>query len=517
MIKASNAEYSEELSAKIKDIVKEHFNKDIGIYKECLPKEMRVAAPHSTIGCQISGAENDINIERNRGLDKINNEIDLLMFSLKNEGETETKVTGKIDKTVLSKKTKVFICYSKVDIEKVRQLYDKLKKEGFDPWFDEESLLPGQKWEPEIKKAIKHCDFFIACLSESSVQNRGFRHREITRALEVLEEQPEGKIYLITARLEECEVPERLGSIHWVDIYRESGFNRLLTVLRTRQDLSTTESDKDNLEKKVKTKEFGNVVKKSKINWATIATVVGSLAALITAIATLFPVIRGSKTSKDVKHNVEVNVPYVNKQRALDEKIKILEASSELKSGMNEDNEKKVELSIYNGADLGTTNYRGDTVLIWAIMRGHKNLSLLSMEKGVDVNAKNKEGMTALMEAAERGDTAMVRALLKRGTDVNAKHENGWTALIVAASYGHTAIVQALLEKGAYVNAREDNGWTALMYAVNRGDNAMVRALLKKGADVNVKTVRGKAALMYAVSKGNTEIVELLKQHGAME
>lgn len=49
------------------------------------------------------------------------------------------------------------------------------------------------------------------------------------------DEQPEGTIFLIPLKLEECEVPERLSEWQWVNLFEERGFERLMRALRTRQ------------------------------------------------------------------------------------------------------------------------------------------------------------------------------------------------------------------------------------------------------------------------------------------
>ena len=49
----------------------------------------------------------------------------------------------------------VFLCHSSQDKPKVRGLYKRLQEFGVEPWLDEENLLPGQKWELEIPKAVK--------------------------------------------------------------------------------------------------------------------------------------------------------------------------------------------------------------------------------------------------------------------------------------------------------------------------------------------------------------------------
>ena len=62
----------------------------------------------------------------------------------------------------------------------------------------------------------------------------GFVQKEIRVALEVAEEQPEGVIYIIPLRLEECTVPTTLRRWQWVDYYHSQGYERLLRALRTR-------------------------------------------------------------------------------------------------------------------------------------------------------------------------------------------------------------------------------------------------------------------------------------------
>ena len=54
------------------------------------------------------------------------------------------------------RKLRVFLCHSSDDKPAVRELYPRLKVEGWiDPWLDEEKLYPGQDWELEIEKAVE--------------------------------------------------------------------------------------------------------------------------------------------------------------------------------------------------------------------------------------------------------------------------------------------------------------------------------------------------------------------------
>jgi hypothetical protein len=128
----------------------------------------------------------------------------------------------------------VFLCHSSADKASVRALYARLAKDGIDPWLDEEKLIAGQKWQEEIPAAVKASDAVVVCMSKSSIGKAGYVQKEIGFALDVAQEQPEGSIFLIPARLEECDVPNRLRDYHWVNLYEESGYARLMLALNAR-------------------------------------------------------------------------------------------------------------------------------------------------------------------------------------------------------------------------------------------------------------------------------------------
>ena len=126
---------------------------------------------------------------------------------------------------------RAFLCHSSLDKPAVRKLYARLRKDGVEPWFDEADLLPGQDWESEIRRAIRQCQVVIVCLSITSVDKVGFLQKEIRLALDWAEHQPEGTISVIPARLEPCEIPERLAGWQWVDLFDRRGYARLMRAL----------------------------------------------------------------------------------------------------------------------------------------------------------------------------------------------------------------------------------------------------------------------------------------------
>jgi hypothetical protein len=127
-------------------------------------------------------------------------------------------------------KAKLFLCYAGEDREKVSAIYDRLCKDGFDPWMDKKNLVGGKDWKFEICRAIESANFFIACLS-NNFRNRTYAHKEIKLALDVLDTMPEGAIYLIPTRLEECVIEGRLADRQWVDLFNPNGYNSLLRAL----------------------------------------------------------------------------------------------------------------------------------------------------------------------------------------------------------------------------------------------------------------------------------------------
>jgi tetratricopeptide (TPR) repeat protein len=131
---------------------------------------------------------------------------------------------------------KVFLCHSSDDKPSVRDLYDKLTAHGIDAWLDEKKLLAGQQWKLEIPKAVRQADVVIICLSRSSITKEGYVQKEIKSALDIAQEKPEGTIYLIPARLEDCKVPDSLKELQWVDLFEKDGYNNLLKALKARTE-----------------------------------------------------------------------------------------------------------------------------------------------------------------------------------------------------------------------------------------------------------------------------------------
>jgi len=134
----------------------------------------------------------------------------------------------------VSRPLRVFLCHASQDKPAVWKLHRYLKQHGVQPWLDQEDLLPGQNWEVEIPRALFSSDVILVCLSKNSVDKEGYVQKEISFALDKALEKPEGTIFVIPVKLEECDIPKRLGRYQWVDLSRTDGRKRLLLGLNKR-------------------------------------------------------------------------------------------------------------------------------------------------------------------------------------------------------------------------------------------------------------------------------------------
>lgn len=138
-----------------------------------------------------------------------------------------------------SRRLRVFLCHASQDKPAVRELYNRLTSEKWiEPWLDEENLLPGQDWELEIEKALDNSDAVIVSLSTRSVSKEGYVQKELRVVLDIALEKPEGTIFVLPVRLDDCERPRRLRPLHGVDYFpperRDWAYTQILRSLEMR-------------------------------------------------------------------------------------------------------------------------------------------------------------------------------------------------------------------------------------------------------------------------------------------
>jgi formylglycine-generating enzyme required for sulfatase activity len=130
---------------------------------------------------------------------------------------------------------RVFLCHAHSDRDAVHVLYTRLVEDGVDAWLDKEKILPGQDWELEIREAVRASDVVVVCLS-CQFNAAGFRQKEVRIALDEADKQPGGEIFIIPARLEQCDPPESLRRWQWVDLFDPDGYVYLMRALRKRAE-----------------------------------------------------------------------------------------------------------------------------------------------------------------------------------------------------------------------------------------------------------------------------------------
>lgn len=139
--------------------------------------------------------------------------------------------------------SKIFISYAHEDYGAAKRIYDVFTSKNENMWLDEECLLPGQDWRNEINKAINRSSFFLLLLSNNSVQEGCFVQEEILEALKIVDDLPNDLIFIIPIRLENCEIPERIINLHYVDMFPdfEDAIQKIANSIKTRRNLGRIE------------------------------------------------------------------------------------------------------------------------------------------------------------------------------------------------------------------------------------------------------------------------------------
>lgn len=137
---------------------------------------------------------------------------------------------------IANQQPRVFIAYVEEDVAHSRRLYRAFEDAGLQPWLDKEKLFPGQNWPRSIQRAIEVADFFVPCFSKRAVTKRGAFQSELRYALDCATRLPLEDVFVLPARLDDCEVPRAVASrIQYVDMFPdwERGVRRLIrTMLR---------------------------------------------------------------------------------------------------------------------------------------------------------------------------------------------------------------------------------------------------------------------------------------------
>ncbi|HOD97353.1 MAG TPA: TIR domain-containing protein [Syntrophales bacterium] len=136
----------------------------------------------------------------------------------------------------------VFISYLREDREDIDRICDALKRKDIQVWIDREKILPGERWQIAIRRAIEEGAYFLACFSDAYAKREtSYMNVELAIAVEQLALRPTDRAWFIPIVLKGGRVPDRpigggetLRDVQWVDLAEdwEEGLRRILTVLR---------------------------------------------------------------------------------------------------------------------------------------------------------------------------------------------------------------------------------------------------------------------------------------------
>ena len=107
---------------------------------------------------------------------------------------------------------KIFLSYSRADLDYIATLVDALRKKGADVWFDK-NIRTGEQWDNTLEEQIKTADVFVIVMSKTSVASNNVKD-EMSYAKSL------GKI-ILPILIEPCEVPMRLARHQFIDFTQD--------------------------------------------------------------------------------------------------------------------------------------------------------------------------------------------------------------------------------------------------------------------------------------------------------
>lgn len=138
---------------------------------------------------------------------------------------------------------KIFISYSRNDIEITDKFITALSQAGLETWVDRESIKVGNSWRKEIVEAIDECDAFVFMMSSSSVASQNV-HKEI-----ILSQDSSKPIYVVMLEVVRipAEIRYQLAGLQFINfplLGFEKAAEQLIKVLKPHQKKTKTNENK---------------------------------------------------------------------------------------------------------------------------------------------------------------------------------------------------------------------------------------------------------------------------------
>ena len=174
--------------------------------------------------------------------------------------------------------TDIFFSHNSRDKPQVRPIVRKLEQEGLDVWFDEDDLLAGVSWVPELDRAIKATTVFVAAVGESGIGP--WQQPELEAALM---ESVSRKVPVIPVLLPGApaapDLPNLLKRFTWVDFrngFDNPGKERILKAVEVGHEIQGTAQASPQARKQQKYGALAKIAykKATPIAWGALGAVV---------------------------------------------------------------------------------------------------------------------------------------------------------------------------------------------------------------------------------------------------
>jgi hypothetical protein len=170
-------------------------------------------------------------------------EINVVVREALENGVSEGTLVGILRRAVadfLSRTGKrapnIFLSYSHDDSVIVRAVAEQLLQAGYDVWFDEAAVMPGDSLVARIERGLDTADVVVFFLSQASTRSQWARQelnvaiaRQVTSARRTV---------VIPVLLDDCEIPALLKDVLYLDMRHEdvdSGVKRLIASIERHQ------------------------------------------------------------------------------------------------------------------------------------------------------------------------------------------------------------------------------------------------------------------------------------------
>ena len=169
-------------------------------------------------------------------------------------------------------KKKVFISYSRIDMDFVKTLAEDLENQGFDIWYDLTDIDAGDRWAQEIQEGISESEIFAIVVSPNSLKSEWVEKEFLFASKRGLK--------IVPLLYEMCELPIWLMNIQYVDIVGRNYKRNFQQILDAFNDFGQREEDRED---DTSRKEPRKVIEKSQIPW-----IVGGVIGVVAILAAIF-------------------------------------------------------------------------------------------------------------------------------------------------------------------------------------------------------------------------------------